>query len=63
MNKVNLEERKKYLALQGFYLGVKGLVEKLERKHPEFVYDNSFRKRKGVNNFEEDNKKHHDIAL
>ena len=36
MNKVNLEERKKYLALQAFYLEVKGLIEDLEKKHPEF---------------------------
>jgi hypothetical protein len=36
MDKRELEERKKYLALQAFYLGVKELIEKLEKKHPEF---------------------------
>lgn len=30
MNKRELEERKKYLALQSFYLGVKDLLEELE---------------------------------
>lgn len=63
VNKRELEERKKYLALQDFYLGVKELVEKLEKKHPEFVYNSSFRKEKGVNDFEEDNKKRNNISL
>ena len=63
MNKVNLEERKKYLALQAFYLRVKGLVGELEKKHPEFVYNSSIRKEKGVNDFEEDNENHNDISL
>jgi len=63
MNKVNLEERKKYLALQAFYLGVKELVEELEKKHPEFVYNSFFRKETKVNDFEEDDKNCHDISL
>ena len=63
MNKRELEERKKYLALQAFYLGIKQLVEELEKKHPEFVYNNGFRKKKGVNDFEEDSKKHNDISI
>jgi hypothetical protein len=61
MNRVNLEERKRYLALQAFYLGVKELVEGLEKKHPEFVYNSAFKK--GVNDCEEDTKKSNDISL
>jgi hypothetical protein len=32
MNKKEMEERKKYLALQAFYLRVKELLEELEKK-------------------------------
>jgi len=63
MNKTELEERKKYLALQAFYLGVKGLVEELETKHPEFVYNSTFRKEKEVDDFKEDNEKCNVISL
>ena len=46
MNKMEAEERKKYLALQAFYLGIKGLLEDLEKKHPEFIYNTTFKKRR-----------------
>jgi hypothetical protein len=32
MNKKEIEERKKYLILQAFYLKVKQLIEELEKK-------------------------------
>ena len=63
MDKRELGERKKYLALQAFYLEVKGLIEDLEKKHPVFVYNNSFKKEKGVNDFEKDTKKSNVISL
>ena len=59
----SIEERKKYLALQAFYLKVKQLLEDLEGNHPELVYNSSFRKEKGINDFEKENKKRNDISL
>ena len=41
MNKEKIEERKKYLALQAFYLGIKQLVEELEKKlNPKMIKPN-----------------------
>ena len=38
MNKRKLEERKKYLVLQAFYLKVKELIEELEKKlNPKMI--------------------------
>jgi len=63
MNDKKVTERKEYLALQAFYLRVKQLIEDLEKKHPEFVYNNSIKKEKGVNDLKEDDKKRNVISL
>ena len=63
MNDNKVAVRKRDLALQVFYLKVKQLIEKLEAKHPEFVYDNSIKKEKGVGDIEKDNKEHNDISF
>jgi hypothetical protein len=63
MTEDEIRERKQYLALQAFYLDVKKLVKGIEKKHPEFNYNGSFRKEKGVSDFEKNNKKRNDIFL
>ncbi len=63
MNSKEIAERKQHLALQGFYLKAKQLIEELEKKHLQLIYNNPFRKGKGVNDFEKENQKRNDVSL